>query len=70
MSAKKKTSPEVSAIAARLVGMDDDKIYEAVVGETNMPTASLPRAVSFQQFCRDVRAVAASALSQDEVKGR
>ena len=67
--AKKQTSPEVSEAAGRLMGLTDDDILEKVVGRVNLP-ASIPRGVGFEQFCRDVRSVAASALSQDETKGK
>lgn len=51
------------------MGLTDDEILERVVGKVNVPSA-IPRAVSFEQFCRDVRSVAASALAQDETKGK
>lgn len=64
--AKKETSPEVSAAAGRIMGLNDDEIYSIVIGPNNLPAASLPRGVGFAQFCRDIRSVAASALAQDE----
>lgn len=68
--AKKQTSPEVSASAARLMGLTDDEIYARVVGNTHAPHSVMPHGVGFEQFCRDIRSVAASALAQDETKGQ
>jgi hypothetical protein len=66
--AKKQTTAEVSAIAARILGMTDDEIYAEVVGPTNMPVASLPRSTRFPQLCREIRSICASAMGQDERK--
>lgn len=66
---KRETSPEVSEAAARLLGLSDDEIYEIVMGPTNLPKPTMQRGVGFPQFCRELRSVAASALSQDEQKG-
>lgn len=67
---KKETSPEVSASAARILNLSDDQIYEIVTGPSNTPNAVRQRGVGFEQFCREVRSIAASALVQDETPKR
>jgi len=61
--ATKSTSTKVSRVAAATMSLSDDEIWKLVV------TYGGERAVTFPQFCRDVRALAASALAQDETPG-
>lgn len=67
---QKQTSSRISEKAGRLMNLSNDEIYTTVVGPTNMPPASLPHGVGFEQFCDDIRSIAASAVSQDETPGK
>jgi hypothetical protein len=57
--ARKQTSPKVSALAAKYLNMSDDEMWDYI-------TAYDDRA----EFCAGVRSMAASLLSQDEIKGQ
>jgi hypothetical protein len=54
----KQTSPEISEIAARLIKVTERTIQNA-----------MDRPNGASQLVKDIRAIAASCLSQDEIKG-
>jgi hypothetical protein len=65
MKPHKQTSPAISSIAAKYVRIRKAKFYDlayGIVAKTHDDAA--------EQFLRDIRKLAASALSQDQTKGQ
>ena len=63
----KQTSDVISSLAAKYLHMRDGKMYELSCG---FPSEDAQLSKEAKQFFKDVRKLAASALSQDTTRGR
>ena len=64
--ADKQTSDKLSKIAATYIRLGDRALHEYVQGGGKLKLTG----IGWSQFADDVRSLAASVLSQDEVKGQ